>query len=395
MLCPKKIVLLFVAGTVALCALLPADAQLSTADHLADPNFWPTKNAISRNDYAGSAACASCHTQKAASQRINAMALSARPADQSGILHAHPDLSFNIRKYHYQITTSATGSTYQVTDSVRTLSARLLWAFGTGRVGQSYLFKKDDGKFYEARVTYFDTLQNLHFTPTRALDAPKDLEEAMYRPVDLSEIKRCFGCHSTGATVGDVFDEKSLVPGVTCEACHGGGAKHVAAAEAAKLAGMSEAARGTIFNPAQLMPVDSVDFCGACHGTFWDVKLSSAKGVDTVKAQPYRLESSKCWSKPDSRLTCVACHNPHEPLQKDPLSYDAACLSCHARNSKPTDQPLTARAAPPNSATVHVCPVSDKNCVTCHMPKVFVPDMHYSFTDHRIRIVHAGESYPE
>jgi hypothetical protein len=33
--------------------------------------------------------------------------------------------------------------------------------------------------------------------------------------------------------------------------------------------------------------------------------------------------------------------------------------------------------------------------VSCHMPKVDVPEMHYAFTDHWIRIVRPGETYPD
>jgi hypothetical protein len=197
-------------------------------------------------------------------------------------------MNFAIGRYHYEIKTDAQQSVYSVTDGTRTLTAPLLWAFGNGRVGQSYLFKKVDGKFYEARVTYFETLDALHFTPARALDAPKDLEEAMYRPVDAAEIGRCFGCHNTASTIGEQFDEKNLILGVSCEACHGPGGKHVAAEQAA-LASSGQAGGEFIFNPARLIPVDSVDFCGACHGTWWDVKLSGAKGVGTAKSQPYRL----------------------------------------------------------------------------------------------------------
>jgi hypothetical protein len=306
-------------------------------------------------------------------------------ADDSGILHTHSTMNFAIGPYRYEIKTNTDGSTYSVTDGRRTSTATLLWAFGTGKVGQSYLFKKDDGNFYEARVTYFGTLQNLNFTPSRALASPKDVDEAMYRPVESSEVKRCFACHTTAANIDDKFDEKNLMLGVTCEACHSAGANHVAAAQAAKMAGMPDAARGTIYNPAQLNAIDSVDFCGACHGTFWDVKLSGAKGVTTVKSQPYRLERSKCWNKGDSRLTCIACHNPHEQVKTEPAAYDPTCLGCHATTGE-------------KGAVVHTgkpCPVAIKDCVTCHMPKVYVPEMHTKFTDHRIRIVREGEAYPE
>jgi hypothetical protein len=382
---------LFISCVVLLPILWPGSffflhAQLSTADHLSEPGFWPTQNAEHRNEFVGVKACASCHSAIVATQSRTPMGATAMLAANSDILHSHPTLNFTFDKYRYEIRTSGTQNIYTITDGSRTLSANLLWAFGTDRVGQSYLFKKDDGKFYEARVTYFETLKALHFTPDRALATAKDLEEAMYRPVDISEIRRCFACHTTAPNIADQFDEKGLAPGVTCEACHGPGSKHVAAMQAAKVAGMTPSADGTIFNAAQLRPADSVDFCGACHATWWDVKLSGVKGVSNAKSQPYRLEGSKCWGKGDARLTCVACHDPHKQLQTDPASYDTNCLSCHlatTATSKSTDHPGAA------------CPVSTKNCSSCHMPKVYVPEMHYNFTDHRIRIARRGAPYPE
>jgi hypothetical protein len=136
-----------------------------------------------------------------------------------------------------------------------------------------------------------------------------------------------------------------------------------------------------------LDPLDFVDFCGACHGTWWDVKFSGAKGIPTVRSQPFRLEESKCWGKGDARLTCIACHDPHEEVRKDASFYDHACLACH-----------TSSAGAKTAAQAHqpaACPVSTKECTSCHMPKIYDPDMHYKFTDHRIRIVHEGETYPE
>ena len=361
-----------------------AFAQLSTADHLAEPGFWPTRSGASRSEYVGAAQCASCHPQQVASQKKTAMAQTTVHTSASPILASHPEMNFAIGRYHYEIKTHSQQSVYSVTDGTRTLTAPLLWAFGNGRVGQSYLFKNPDGKFYEARVTYFETLDALHFTPARALDAPKDLEEAMYRPVDAAEIGRCFACHNTASTIGEQFDEPNLISGVSCEACHGPGGKHIAAEQSA-LASTGQVGGEFIFNPARLIPVDSVDFCGSCHGTWWDVRLSDAKGVNTAKSQPYRLESSKCWGKGDARLTCVACHNPHAPLQTDPSAYDKACLSCHIA----TGEKKTASRAAAS------CPVGTKDCVSCHMPKVNVPEMHYKFTDHRIRVVHSDEAYPE
>ena len=35
--------------------------------------------------------------------------------------------------------------------------------------------------------------------------------------------------------------------------------------------------------------------------------------------------------------------------------------------------------------TAKACLVSQKDCITCHMPKVEIPGSHFQFTDHRIR----------
>jgi len=306
-------------------------------------------------------------------------------ADASEILHAHPKMHFAAGSYRYDVVTTSSGTTYTVKNGPDSISATLLWAFGLGRVAQSYLFKQADGNFYEARVTYFKSLQNLNFTPARALASPKDVAEAMYRPVSASEIERCFGCHTTGSEIAGRFDEKELTPGVSCEACHGPGVKHVSTMQAAAVSGTTENPAGTIVNPARLDPIDSVDFCGACHGTWWDVKFSGGKGVVTARSQPFRLEESKCWGKGDARLACIACHDPHEEVRKDPAFYDHACLSCHPSSSD-------AKEVPDHPKT---CPVSTKQCTNCHMPKVFDSDMHYNFTDHRIRVVREGEPYPE
>jgi len=81
-----------------------------------------------------------------------------------------------------------------------------------------------------------------------------------------SETKRCFGCHTTASTIKDQFEPEHAAWGVTCEACHGPGADHAAAMKAEDQKG-----KELIFNPAQLDPVASVDFCGACHRTWQDV----------------------------------------------------------------------------------------------------------------------------
>jgi hypothetical protein len=79
-------------------------------------------------------------------------------AADADVLHAHAELVFRNGKDVYKIKTDGGKPEFTVTDGDRTLSAPLLWAFGTGKVGQSYLFQRDV-KYFESRVTYFGTLK--------------------------------------------------------------------------------------------------------------------------------------------------------------------------------------------------------------------------------------------
>ena len=361
-------------------------AQLSTQDRLSAPAFWPTKPGLPLEDYAGSEACASCHAGIYSSQIRTSMALTASPAASSRALLTHDNLNFSSGAFHYSIRASGSSASYQLASGAKNLRADLAWAFGTGRVGQSYLFFSKQGTFREARVSYFSSLQNLNFTPSRGFSRMDSPERAMYRDVAPAEVKLCFSCHTTAAFASNRLDQEKLFPGVTCEACHGPGANHVSTMQSFVLAGTTPTGPYNIFNPASLAPSDAVDFCGACHGATWDVILSGLRGVVNTRAAPYRLQLSKCWGRGDARLLCWSCHNPHEQIRAEPESYDRACLDCH-RSSAPGKSAAAATHRP--------CPVATSACVTCHMPKFEVPEMHYKFTDHRIRIVRPGAPYQE
>jgi hypothetical protein len=392
---------------LALLSGLPAlvRAQFATSDRLSQSGFWPTQTRYPRNEYTGAAACAECHKLVFERAQQTSMAHSAMLAGESSILKSNPDLGFSNGSYRYDIRTTDGTSIYSVINGVTQQSALLVWAFGTSRTAQSYLFRKKDGEFHEARVTYFRSLAALDFTPGRALASATDIaiDDAMDRQVGRAEVYRCFACHTTGSRTGDDFDETKLIPGVTCEACHGPGGQHVAQMEVGNSSPAdSENGPGAIFNPKKLTPEESVDFCGSCHGSYWDVSLSGASGVGNARFQPYRLEQSKCWNKNDARLTCIACHDPHKEVETEASAYDHVCLSCHltseSKAKTATMQKEKARLLQENLAKTHpgaACPVSIRECTSCHMPQVYVPAMHTAFPDHRIRIVREREPFPD
>jgi hypothetical protein len=356
------------------------DAPMATEERLGLPGWWPTKPFATRQDFVGTAECARCHSRKAATQLTTPMAQASSPAVDSTILREHNVVSRKLGSHTYSITHGLSGIEYSVGDGTNTISEPLTWAFGLGNKGQTYIFRHD-GSFYESRMSFYKALQGLDLTTGHAATSPPTLEDALGRKLDAATVRRCFGCHTTASSNSSGFDPSRLMLGVTCEGCHGPGAKHVA------LMGQKKFAEGrlAIFNPSSLKPVAQVDFCGACHRTGNDVYEMGATGMSNVRFQPYRLENSRCWRDGDARLTCVACHDPHEPLVHEAAAYDQKCLACHVLSPKQLSRDHPGKR----------CPVGKKNCVSCHMPRVDVPQMHAPFVDHRIRIVRKGSDYPE
>jgi hypothetical protein len=347
------------------------------------PGWWPTKGQPARAEYTGPDACSECHELKSETAQSTPMLHAAVRASDSKSLREHANLPFQTGPYTYQLLTTPEKSTLTVDNATSSLSVDLLWALGSGHMGQTFIYQQS-AKFYESHVSFYTASQALDITPGQSHSIPATLEDAAGRAIPPNEARFCFGCHTTASTARNQFDPSAAFLGVTCEACHGPGAQHIAAARAKT----EKRGDGSIFNPAQLARVDSVDFCGACHRTWQDVVSGQMVGAGTfnVRFAPYRLENSKCWAGGDARITCMSCHDPHKPLSHDVASYDQNCLACHA--SSPTEKKSETH---PGAA----CPVATKNCVTCHMPKVEPPSLHSTFTDHWIRIAHPSSAYPE
>ena len=350
--------------------------SLTTADRLENRGWWPTKGDPPRTQYSGSAACAGCHQKIAAFQQSTPMYQASVRAAQSDILTNYESLRFQEGVFSTSLKTSREGSTFSVTDGVNTTSLPPVWAFGF-KNGQTYVLEKD-GVYFESRLSFFTKIHSLDVTPGHASEVPNDLEGALGRKMDIDRARACFRCHTTAAVTSKIFESEKSIPGVTCEACHGPGAAHVASMTAKDPKQGAE----KIMDPADLSPSESVDFCGACHSTWADVMgAGSNPGLGKIRFQPFGLEQSRCWGTDgDARLTCVACHNPHRPLVHEPSAYDSKCLACHGLRTG-SKKPLSAKT---------VCKVAARNCVACHMPKYELPQTHAVFTDHEIRVVHAS-----
>jgi hypothetical protein len=320
-------------------------------------------------------ACAHCHAAQATSQPATPMGRAIELTGANPIFKAHPRMTFRKDAYSYTVETAGGKSTYTVTDGTNTLSIPILWGFGTG--GQTWVLEYK-GRLYDSLVSYYPSLSGLEITMGDERITPHTLEEAMGRVLSQGEAKACFGCHATNAVTDRNLTLATMEPGVRCEHCHVGTSAH-----------LIDAVQGDYASaPPKLGKLSAEDvssFCGQCHRTWETVMRGHFVGEINVRFQPYRLANSKCFDGADPRISCLACHDPHQDVVRQDSAYDAKCLRCHATA---THSAAGSPAAPPS------CPVAKVNCVSCHMPKVNLPGGHMAFTDHQIRVVKAGEPYP-
>lgn len=364
--------------------LLPMLARDPSAESARSQNklFSPTQ-APPNARYVGSKTCANCHEQQAAGHNANAMTLALELPPEYGVLRQYPSLSLKRGKYRYTVERKGNESIYSVTDGQQTISVPVAWAFGASKMGQTFVLRHQ-GQFYESRVSFYQSIKGLDLTMgVPAGSEPRTIEEALGRVMQSVDTKDCFGCHATAAVSEAKLQLDKMTPGITCEACHGPGADHVALAKTGKL---KTAADRQIFNPDSLSAYDlSQQYCGACHRSWEQVSLMGLRGIGNVRFQPYRITYSPCYDPEDRRISCTACHNPHQPLSHDVASYDAKCLACHQTTGTVTNATLTKAKA---------CKTGKANCASCHMPRYEIPGSHFEFTDHMIRVVKPGESYP-
>ena len=139
----------------------------------------------SRDEYLGTAVCVTCHDSNA-NFRDSAMAHAATHAPDAESLQ-HDPLSFQIGPCRYRITDTSGKKILRISKGGVSHSAVLLWAFGMGRIAQTYVYAQN-GKFYESHLSFFTVLQGLDITPGHPRSEPPNLEEGAGRLIPDSEL---------------------------------------------------------------------------------------------------------------------------------------------------------------------------------------------------------------
>src|SRR5262249_55688862 len=205
---------------------------------------WNPRRVPADTVFLGDQACAECH-KKFASFGHSGMAQAMEPVAGSKVLADNPQLAMRVGPYSYQIKRDGKQSTYSVTDGKDTISLPIVYAFGQGKMGQTYVLQHE-GKFYESLVSFYSEPKALDFTIGAPRLEPKSLLDAVGRVLSPNEVSNCFSCHALGAVMGSQLRLDRFTHGVRCESCHGPGGQHVAAVKA------GEPGATGIYNPGLL-----------------------------------------------------------------------------------------------------------------------------------------------
>ncbi|MGB6725605.1 MAG: multiheme c-type cytochrome [Terracidiphilus sp.] len=351
----------FMGAASLVLALVPAAAQREAPAH--------------------AVTCAKCHQRVADFYTHSPMRHAMADEGANAGLAAHPNLSVQKNGYAYTVQTKNGESTYTVSNGTDTISLPIRWAMGDR--SQTFVLEKDS-HFYESLVSFYQRDLTLATTPGDEDIVPHNLNEAAGRELPLWEVRNCFTCHASGYHADEKLDGQKLTPGLNCERCHEGAIEHMADAQRKDLTSLPDTLD-------EMNAGETSNFCGRCHRTWDRVVREGWHGPPTVRFQPYRIANSRCFDAKDKRISCLACHDPHQEANRTAAFYDSKCLACHSgANTARTSSASTI----PSAEGPKTCPVAKENCVSCHMPKVELAGGHAIYTDHEIRIVRAGDPYP-
>ncbi|HKE05726.1 MAG TPA: tetratricopeptide repeat protein [Blastocatellia bacterium] len=308
--------------------------------------------------------------------------------------------------------------------------ARIDYWIGSGNHARSYINRTKAGELIELPITWYAE-NGGYWAMSPGYD--RSDHAGFSRKINY----RCMSCHNgyiqiqsqADAGEGSARFPERLPEGIDCQRCHGPGKAHV---EVVRQGAPPERVRGAIINPARLSLDRKMEVCMQCHLETTSLKLPASllrygrgafsyrpgepledyilhfdrapgsvryrareRAVDPAsnrsltRAVPdqsegedrfeftsaaYRLRMSACYIKSRGSLTCVGCHNPHEPSNTTAAlrHYAEACQSCHQTTVR---QLVEARRHP-----------DSQDCASCHMPKRRPSDaIHTLVTDHFIQ----------
>ena len=316
----------------------------------------------------GSAACKGCHQKIVESFVQTAHFQTSAPATEQSIKGHFTD-GHNVlhtKRQDTWFTLENVGGVFYQTghdrDTRRARTERFDIVVGSGRVGQSYLYRKNNA-ILQLPVSYLTGVDDWINSPG-------------YRDglVEFDRVipPRCLECHAThfNAAVdrGTPTYSGDFMLGVSCVKCHGPARAHVEY----QTAHPTETRGKYILNPAAFTRDRKLDNCALCHSggrqpnapsftyrpgeKLDDYLVPQRERPDSVPDvhgnQVGLLRLSKCF-RSSPAMSCSTCHDVHQP-QRDVTQLAQKCLTCHKTIPHKTADRIGNRLM--------------TDCIDCHMP---------------------------
>lgn len=325
--------------------------------------------------FAGSATCANCHKNIYDTHIKTAHYLTSQPAIEKYIKGSF-EQGKNIYSYTYnnnvQVAMEKRNTGFYQVEYFRGKEKRAYpfdIVVGSGTMGQSYLFWKDDYLF-QLPITYFSAAHAWS-------NSPGFPDKVVFNRGITS---RCLECHTTFVKKisepeeeHEKFDKQKIIYAVDCEKCHGPSAKHVEFQTQNPKTTIAK----YIINPAKFSRQQKMDLCALCHGGRLQKtqpsfefaagdNLSDYFKIDTTAPNPDSIDvhgnqyallrASKCY-RMSNTLTCITCHNTHENEKGKTALFSQRCITCHSDGHQPVCK-----------LNKTMGNVIKTNCIDCHMP---------------------------
>jgi Cytochrome c554 and c-prime len=341
-------------------------------------NDKPTSSDPRGANYAGSASCLKCHKSVYQDYIHMAHYQTSRQASSNTV---HGSFSADSNTVPFNDSLKAVmekhgKDLYQVSyiNGKQIRKERFDLVFGSKRA-ETYLYWKNN-KVYQMPITYYFSLHKWANSPAYSNDS-----------VNFSRVigARCFECHSSyiknmpgqndRPDSADLLDQKSLIPGIDCEHCHGPGAEHVNF----HLQNPAEKKPMYITSISKLSRAQRIDLCSVCHSGNSKIMIKStfdfkpgdtlanytsgepfhqyqaAQNIDVHGNQVKLLTNSRCYL--NSKIECATCHQAHDNEIKTVAVYSQYCTGCHSTANHNFCKMATQLGAAINN-----------RCIDCHMP---------------------------
>lgn len=333
----------------------------------------PAKPVPNSHGYLGAEACAECHRERFDSFKETAHFKTSRQPTLENVFGSfepgknvlktsRSNLQFTMESkpdgLHQRVDITDNGKKYAHTERFDVIT-------GSGSHGQSYLYWKAGG-LYQLPVSFFASLDGWVNSPGYT-EGTANFSRAI-RP-------RCLECHTTyfeyqPGTMNE-YRHDNYILGLSCERCHGPGAKHVEFHRAHP----GEKHGSHIVHPGHLPVERRHDVCRQCHSRsgaslqppfsyrpgevlarYLDMAVDDevapgAAGIHTAN-QFARLKMSKCFQK-SPQMSCIDCHNPHRNEHGKLELFSQRCQKCHQPDKCGMHKTLGKKI--------------ERNCIDCHM----------------------------